>query len=92
MRNLFALVGCAVVAFLGLGYYLGWYQVTPQANSTPGHHRLEIDVNAKKIGDDVQHGVEVGTEKLQGVLKKEPAPAAAKAPAAPPATPQWQEE
>ena len=28
MRNILALVGAATVAFLALGWYLGWYKVS----------------------------------------------------------------
>src|ERR1700723_2988445 len=30
MRNLCALVGAATIAFVGLGWYLGWYKITRQ--------------------------------------------------------------
>jgi hypothetical protein len=81
MRNLLALLGAALVAFLGLGWYLDWYHVTPKTSPTAGHRSLEIDVNAKKIGEDVERGVKTGSEKLHGLIDgdKKPAPPAAAA-------------
>jgi hypothetical protein len=84
MRNLLALMGAVLVAFLGLGWYLNWYQITPKPASASGHRSIEIDINSKKIGQDVQHGVEAGTEKLHDLFdgdgKKPTSPAAASLP------------
>jgi hypothetical protein len=81
MRNLLALVGAALVAFLGLGWYLDWYHVTPKPATATGHRSIEIDINSKKIGQDVQHGVEAGSEKIHDLLDgdKNPAPPASTA-------------
>lgn len=46
MRNILALIGFAVVLFLGLGYYLEWYSISSSSDN------FEIDVNKKKIVDD----------------------------------------
>ena len=46
MKNLLALVGFAVLVFLGLGYYMEWYSVSSRSDN------FEIDVNEKKIVDD----------------------------------------
>jgi len=75
MRNLLALVAFLVVAFLGAGWYLGWYKLTPVA-TTPGHRSYTIDINAKKISDDVHKGVKKGSEKLNDFLESEPEKAA----------------
>ena len=52
MRNLLALIGAAVVAFVGLGWYLGWYTfaLEPSAN---GKQRIQLDVDTDKLTDDV---------------------------------------
>jgi hypothetical protein len=65
MKNLFALLGAAVVVFAGLGWYLDWYKVisTPSSN---GHQNISIDVNEKKIVTD---GVK-GVEKVEGAVDK----------------------
>ena len=36
MRNLLAFAAAAVIAFLGVGWYLGWYAVRP-VKTDPGH-------------------------------------------------------
>ncbi len=65
MRNLFALVGAAVVAFAVIGWFRGWYsfQAVPTA---PGHYNVNIDVNRGKISSDVGTAKQVIADKLQG--------------------------
>ncbi len=65
MRNMLAFLGAAIVVFLGLGWYLGWYNVLLQPG-TPGHSRLEVDINKEKIGQDVKKG----SEKVQDLIDK----------------------
>jgi hypothetical protein len=78
MRNLLALLGFALVTFLAVGWYLDWYHITPKATATPGHQGVELDLNRKKIGEDVTHGIKVGEEKLHELIDKngKPVPAA----------------
>ena len=54
MRGLFTLLGLALVAFLIVGYVRGWYTITKDASSDPGHSRFEIDLNRGKINQDVK--------------------------------------
>jgi hypothetical protein len=57
MRSLLTLVGAAVVTFAVVGWFLGWYKV----HTTPGpdgHHRVDIDINGKKIQQDIRQGEE----------------------------------
>lgn len=57
MRNLLALFALLVLAFLGCGYFLGWYKIS----TTPGpdgQRSVTIDLNTKKIGADIHTGVE----------------------------------
>lgn len=71
MRNLLALIGAAVVAFVGLGWYLGWYTfaLEPSAN---GKQRLQLDVDTDKIVHDTKRaGAKVGTV-LQGMQTDDP--------------------
>jgi hypothetical protein len=70
MRNLLALLGFALVTFLVVGYYLDWYHVSPRASETTGHRTVEIDINSKKIGDDVHKGVEAVEKKGHDILDK----------------------
>ena len=61
MRNLFALVGAGTVAFVGLGWYLDWYNLSRQPAAT-GTQRFQVDLNPDKITQDVKTGVERGGE------------------------------
>jgi hypothetical protein len=81
MRNILAAIGAAVVAFLAVGWYLGWYQVS-STPSSKGPQAVQVDINPTKITDDVKKGVENG-EKIVGSLR-EPTGADGK-PATPPA-------
>jgi hypothetical protein len=76
MRNLLALLGFALVTFLVVGWYLEWYHITPKTTATAGHRSVEIDINSKKIGDDVHKGVAAGEEKIQHLLDKDGKPIA----------------
>lgn len=52
MRNLLALLGALVVTFLVAGYFLGWYSIQ-SVPSSPGHHKVNIDVDGTKIRQDL---------------------------------------
>jgi len=69
MRNFLAFVGATVVVVLGLGWYLGWYKVTPE-KAGPGQSRLQVEINQDKIGEDVKYGAQKGAEKVQEFLKE----------------------
>jgi hypothetical protein len=70
MRNLLALLGFALVTFLVVGYYLDWYHVSPKPTDPTGHRTVEIDINSKKIGADVNKGVEAVEKKGHDLLDK----------------------
>ena len=55
MRNILALVGAATVAFLVVGWYLGWYKVT-RVPSPEGKQAVHVDINPDKITNDVKKG------------------------------------
>lgn len=80
MRNLLALAAALVLAFAGIGWYLGWYDVNSQP-STSGHQKVDIDFNSSKIIADVKKGRQVVEE-----MKQSAQDAAASTPT-PPATP-----
>lgn len=65
MKNTLAFIGAAVVVFLGLGLYLGWYTFKRQPSS-PGKTRIEVDINQRKIGEDVK----TGAEKVKDAIDK----------------------
>ena len=63
MRNILALVGAGTVTFLGLGWYLGWYNI--DRNSQPGLQSVKVEINPEKITTDVKKGVVRGTEIIE---------------------------
>ncbi len=63
MRNLLSLGGSALLAFAGIGWYLGWYKV--QSTPTATGRNISIDLNTPKIKDDVNRG----KDKLRDILK-----------------------
>jgi hypothetical protein len=72
MRNILALVGAATVAFILVGWYLGWYQVSSTTTSQ-GPQSVQVDINPNKITDDVKKGVEKG-EKIVDSLREQTGP------------------
>ncbi len=66
MRNLLALIGLAVVAFVGAGWYLGWYNFKDQVDAN-GEHHVKIQVNTTQVTNDLSKG----KDKLIMVLDKE---------------------
>jgi hypothetical protein len=69
MRNILALIGAATLAFLAVGWYLGWYQVSalPSPNGTQSLH---VDINSGKITEDVKKGVEKGAVIVDNLREK----------------------
>jgi hypothetical protein len=53
VRNLLALIGLLVVAFIGLGWYCGWYTfvISP---GTDGRVKFQGDLDTRKIVDDAK--------------------------------------
>ena len=51
MRNILALVGLAVVVFLGVGYARGWYSFEVNTGRD-GKVRVEGDVDLRKVKAD----------------------------------------
>ncbi len=72
MRNLLAFAAAAVIAFLGLGWYFGWYTIQ-SVPTAKGHQGYTIDVNKDKIGKDVIKGAEKVQEALEKHQVKDPA-------------------
>jgi hypothetical protein len=54
MKNFLALIGLIVVLVVGLGWYLGWYQLSTQPGSD-GHRTINVDINTKKPLQDGQN-------------------------------------
>ena len=51
MRNLFALIGFAVVAFVVVGWYCGWYRLSVQKGED-GKAEIQTVVDTKKVTED----------------------------------------
>jgi hypothetical protein len=62
MRNLLALIGLALVVFLGLGYYMGWYKFS-SSTGLDGREHISIDVDTKKIAADSKNGLDKVVDK-----------------------------
>ncbi len=62
MRNLLALIGLAVVVFLGAGYYFGWYSID-MSKGIDGKQHINLEVDTKKIGTDTKNIGEKVAEK-----------------------------
>ena len=73
MRNFLAIVGAATIAFLAVGWYLGWYEVS-SLPSPQGKQSLHVDINQDKITDDVKKGVEKGNEIVDHLRDKQQQP------------------
>lgn len=75
MKNLLAFLAAVAVVVIFAGWYLGWYEI----NHHPlpdGRHAVEIEVDKKKVVEDVKRGSETvlreGREKLEKLLDKHP--------------------
>jgi len=62
MRNLLALIGLAVVVFLGVGYHQGWYTLDTSTGLN-GKKHISFEVDTKKIEGDIKDGGEKLAEK-----------------------------
>ncbi len=67
MRNILAMLAAGALAVAGLGWYMGWYhfQSTPSAN---GHRQINIDVDTKKVAEDVNKEIKQAGKKIDQVL------------------------
>jgi hypothetical protein len=61
MRNTLALVGAVIVGFGGIGWYLGWYEISRQP-STNGRQAIQVDINSDKVTQDVKKIVQTAQE------------------------------
>lgn len=72
MRNLFSLIGFVVVAFLGFGWYLGWYKLD-WATKSDGTTSVHVDVDTKKVAGDLRAGANRAEEFIATLKTKTPA-------------------
>jgi hypothetical protein len=64
MRNLLALAAAALLAFVVVGWFRGWYQVSSKPSSTGREY--DVNFNSPKISQDL----EKGEEKVRDMLNK----------------------
>lgn len=69
MRNLLALIGLVVVVFLGLGWYLGWYQLHWSTNSD-GKTDVNLSLNNGKIVGDLKTAKDKASQFLDSKLEQ----------------------
>ena len=83
IKNLLALIGLVVVAFVGAGWYLGWYKIGEQADAN-GKPQLRIQVNSSQVVGDLKKAEK---EVIDGLDKTKAAvtTTSGQAPPAPPA-------
>jgi hypothetical protein len=81
MRNLLALLAALVLAFVGIGWYLGWYQVKTEPAILSGHQKVDIDINSDKIVTDVKKGKEMVNEMRKNAAANLPDSTPSSAPA-----------
>jgi hypothetical protein len=70
MRNLLALLAAVLLIFAGLGWYLDWFKLKTQP-AEPGHHNVSIDIDKKKITDDIQKGEQKLHQMLDNAKEKD---------------------
>ena len=61
MRNILATIGGAVVLFLGLGWYLGWYSFAVKP-STTGSVGFEGEVKTDKMKEDAKRALDAANK------------------------------
>jgi hypothetical protein len=71
MRNLLALLALVLLLVAGLGWYLDWFKVKSQP-AEAGHHNVSIDIDKKKITQDIQKGEEKLHQMLENAKDKAP--------------------
>lgn len=69
MRNLLALAAAILLTVAVVGWYRGWYQVKTEP-AADGHRQVTIDINAPKVGQDLQKG----EDKVHDLLSKSTTP------------------
>ena len=66
MRNLLAFLAALAITIGVVGWYLDWFHIQTCTSRQSGDRNVEIDINTKKIGDDLHKG----EQKIQDALDK----------------------
>ncbi len=89
MKNLLAFLAAAVLMFVGVGWYLDWFQIF-NGPSNGDHYTVKVDFDAKKIKEDVTKAEEKAASAIDSARKDAAAHKAAASGSEPGAT-QWAE-
>ncbi|MBX9623277.1 MAG: hypothetical protein K2X82_05645 [Gemmataceae bacterium] len=84
MRNLLALIGAAVVAFAGVGWYMNWYTIKV-AKSGDGNIQVQTNLDTKRVAEDAGEGARRVGELINSQAEKATSDAQTPAPATTPA-------
>jgi hypothetical protein len=68
MRNLLALAAAAVLAFIVVGWFRGWYQISSKPSGTGREY--DVNFNSPKISEDVHKGEEKVRDLLNNKIKQ----------------------
>ena len=68
MRNLLALAAAAVLTFVVVGWFRGWYQISSKSSSTGREY--DVNFNSPKIGQDLEKGEEKVRDMLKNKIKQ----------------------
>jgi len=69
MRNLLAFLAAVALTVGGVGWYRDWFHVQNQP-SAPGTRSVEININTKKIGEDLKKGEDKFIQKAEQKLQE----------------------
>ncbi len=72
MRNLLALAAAALIAFVVVGWFRGWYQVSSKPSATGREY--DVNFNAPKITHDLEKGEEKVRDMVNSKVKQTSAP------------------
>jgi hypothetical protein len=65
-----AFLAALMLTFVGLGWYLDWYNIRSIPADSVGHRSVTVDINAIKIGADLHKAEEKVQQKLAQRAKK----------------------
>jgi len=70
MRNLLAFFAAAVITLAAVGWYRDWFQIQSQSKA-PGSRSVEININTRKIDEDLKKGEQKIIEKTEQKLREQ---------------------
>jgi hypothetical protein len=71
MRNIFTLIGLALVAAAAAGWYLDWYHIHSTSTST-GQKVITVDFNADQAREDLKHAKDRVQQIISGTPTNQP--------------------